>query len=328
MGLSVSSLSDFDWKLDSPEPHSVRRKEILKKHPEIKSLMAKTDFKTVIITYACVIAQLMTSYMVRDASWLQVILIAYTFGGCMTHLLWSVVHEASHSALFGHSRPMANILTAMVANTPVGFPMAVTFKRYHMLHHRYQGDGRYDVDLPTYFEAKIFGSTLGKLVFCFLQPVCYYVRPLFMLPLVPTFLEVVNVAQILAVNWAVCHFWGAKAFFYLLGGSLLSLGFHPLGAHFIADHYLFEDSETYSYYGWLNYFLINGGYHNEHHDFPSVPGHYLPEVKRMAPEFYTKFTHESHFTAMLRFIKDGDMGIFARRVREMPSARASNTKDS
>ena len=31
---------------------------------------------------------------------------------------------------------MANTLTAMVANTPVGFPMAVTFKRYHMLHHR------------------------------------------------------------------------------------------------------------------------------------------------------------------------------------------------
>ena len=54
---------------------------------------------------------------------------------------------------------------------------------------------------------------------------------------------------------------GAKSFFYLLGGSLLTLGFHPLGAHFIADHYLYEKgSETYSYYGWLNMFVFNGGY--------------------------------------------------------------------
>lgn len=328
MGQTVS-LEDFDWQLDSEEPHAVRRKEILKQHPEIKSLMAKTDYNMVVMTYVCVIAQLVTSYMVKDASWFNVILLAYTFGGCMVHLLWSIVHEASHRTLFGRNRPLANTLTAMVANTPIGFPMAVTFKRYHMLHHRYQGDGRYDVDLPTYFEAKIFSTTLGKIAFCFLQPVCYYVRPIFMLPMVPTMLELVNVAQILAVNYAVAHYWGAKAFFYLLGGSLLTLGFHPLGAHFIADHYLYEKgSETYSYYGWLNMFVFNGGYHNEHHDFPSVPGGFLPEVKKLAPEFYTKFTHESWWTAMIKFIKDKDMGMYSRRVREIPTALKSNKKDS
>ena len=73
---------------------------------------------------------------------------------------------------------------------------------------QYQGDGRYDVDLPTYFEAKLFSTTLGKIAFCILQPVCYYVRPLFMLPMVPTLLEIVNVIQILAVNYAVAHYWG------------------------------------------------------------------------------------------------------------------------
>ena len=51
--------------------------------------MSKTDYNMVVMTYVCVIAQLVTSYMVKDASWFNVVLLAYTFGGCMTHLLWS-----------------------------------------------------------------------------------------------------------------------------------------------------------------------------------------------------------------------------------------------
>jgi sphingolipid delta-4 desaturase len=120
-------------------------------------------------------------------------------------------------------------------------------------------------------------------------------------------------------NVAVYLVLGPKALGYMGLSLLFSIGLHPLGARWIQRHYVTHDGdqETFSYYGPLNKLAFNVGYHNEHHDFPSVAWDKLPRIREAAPDVYDRlFWHGSWTRLLFRFLFDPKLSLYARIVRE------------
>jgi len=307
---------DFHWS-EQEEPHAERRMKILKKYPQIKKLFGvDPNFKFKVL--GLVLLQFSMLLFMQDKSWPVVILTAYFFGGVINHALMLAVHEIAHSAGFGVERPLRNRCLGIFANLPIGIPFAVAFKGYHLEHHKYQGQDVIDADIPTDLEARLFCTTFGKFVWVCLQPLFYALRPLFTNPKKPLKLEFLNTVIQVSFDLLVLHLLGGKMLFYMIGGSLLAMGPHPVAGHFISEHYMFMHGfETYSYYGPLNLVTFNVGYHNEHHDFPYIPGSRLPEVRKIAPEFYDTLPHHDSWTRVLwDFIFDPAIGPYARIKRK------------
>ena len=185
----------------------------------------------------------------------------------------------------------------MFINLITGVPAYVMFKKYHIDHHKMQGWDAIDTDIPSWLETVIFVNTPLKALWCFLQPFMYGLRPLFVNPKAPCMYAVLNNVSVIAFDVLVWQVLGRKAALYLILGTLLGMGLHPVAGHFIAEHYMFvEGQETYSYYGPLNAVAFNVGFHNEHHDFPFIPGSRLPKLKALAPEFYDNLSTHSSWT--------------------------------
>lgn len=322
MGQHVSR-TDFEWSY-TEEPHASRRKLILAKYPQIKQLFGVDPYFK-FVAGSMVLAQFIMIYVMRDVrSWPLLIAAAYFIGGVINHSLSLAVHEIAHSQAFGHGRPTANRWFGYFCNLPLGVPISISFKKYHLEHHRYQGDEVIDTDLPTLLEARLFCTTFGKFCWVILQPLFYMIRPLAINPKPPGVHELVNLLVQAIFDACVVYTCGWRVLVYMIVGTLLAMGLHPVAGHFIAEHYMFKKGfETYSYYGPLNWITFNVGYHNEHHDFPSVPGRRLPDVKRIAAEFYDGMPQHHSWTKVLYdFIMDPEVGPYARIKRKQKGLRS------
>jgi sphingolipid delta-4 desaturase len=316
--------------VDYPEPHLERTRKLLKAHPEVRSLFGHTR-STALFVFAVVAVQVAAAWAMRASPWWQIVAAAWLFGAFADHALWTLIHECTHNLVF--KRPRNNALLQIFANLPIVFPAAISFRKFHLLHHRFQGDPALDADLASPFEAKLIGnSTLGKA----LWELTFFA---WQASRVTRFKHVkffdgwylLNLASQLAFLAGLWAWAGWHAVFYVTMSSVFAIGLHPLGARWIQEHFLTsEGQETWSYYGPLNTVAFNVGYHNEHHDLMMVPWSRLPKLKAMAPEFYDGLvSHRSWTKLWLRFLFDPKLSLYSRRIRysreQAPQADAAFT---
>ena len=312
----TTSNQEFSFS-QAPEPHRLRTKQLLKQHPQIRELIGSNP-ATFSWTVGIVTLQIVVAWLVSQQSWWVALVAAYLVGAFADHALFVVIHETAHRLVF--KRKLPNIMVALLANLPQIFPGAISFSKYHLKHHAFQGVYELDGDLPFYWEAKLVGSSpLGKALWLLLFPVFQALRP-WRVKEVPLWdrWTAINVLVQIAFTAAIWMWLGPNALLYLGASLFFSIGLHPLGARWIQRHFLTEDGdqETFSYYGPLNRLAFNVGYHNEHHDFPSVPWNKLPEIRAAAPEVYENLSaHQSWARLLVRFLFDRKITLFSRIVR-------------
>lgn len=305
-------------RTERPNPHVSRTRSILATHPEIRKLFGP-DLSTWKPAVLVIGLQIALAVALKNSPVWVMLLTAYTLGAVLTHALYVIIHECSHQLIF--RKNWQNRCFALLSNFPLVLPSAMQFFKYHLLHHAHQGEYDCDPDIVPKSEAAWIGNSRVKkfllvALFSLLQGVVH-----------PNRLKqvrfwdawfVLNVFTQAAFILTMWHFAGLYSLAFLLVCTAFCLGPHPLGGRWFAEHYVVhEEQETNSYYGPFNKLAFNVGYHNEHHDFIRIPWSRLPEIKRIAPEYYEDlFAYKSWTASLLRFVFDTKASVFDRMTRK------------
>jgi sphingolipid delta-4 desaturase len=298
--------------------HVERRRLILEKYPQVRELFGR-DPVTFKITAGIFVGQFLIAawlgWLGLSWWWLSLIL-AICVGAFANHANFVIIHDAIHNCVF--ENPLANKWTAILADLPNAFPTAMGFRCYHIKHHSHLSAYDYDADIPSHWEVAWVGnSTWRKAVWLFGFPAIQLARLSRLKGTVPIMGKwtYINIAVIVAFDLFMLWAFGPNALLYLFFSFWFSVGgLHPLSARWLQEHFAFgPDQGTFDYYGPLNKYALNIGYHNEHHDFHEIPWSRLPALKAMAPEFYDDLRcHRSWLALLVTFVFDPTWSLGTR----------------
>jgi sphingolipid delta-4 desaturase len=314
-----------------PDPHPIRHRMILAAHPEITALYGRNPWTAAIVA-GLVLAQLGLALVAGSLPVWGAVVLAWAVGAWVAHALFAAMHEATHRMVF-RSR-VANRLVLIGANLPLIVPFAIGLAHWHLVHHRRQGQGAWDPDLPSEWEIATFDrwGAPGRLAWHALFPILQLFRiaqpaPGDGLSLLSRW-PLANIAVQVVVTAALASLLPASSLVFLGASIAFVFAFHPLAGRFVQEHHLPvrgipastnpipAATETGSYVGIGNLAALNFGLHIEHHDFPAIPWNRLPRLRKIAPEAYAHtVARRSWAWAWLEFLFDPRSAVGGRAVR-------------
>ena len=311
-------MTDFVYS-DLAAPHRQRARAVVRAHPDVRRYFG-TNAGSLVIVLVLMTLQISLATWVANLGWWAVFALAYAVGAFLNHGLLVMLHECAHNLVL--PRRIGNILTGVLAGLPSILLNAVAWSAYHLGHHAHQGMYSRDYDVPSRWEARLIGHSVpAKALWVLLAPLVLLTRPLRgrrqLARLAGNRWVLLNLFAQLVFGLSVGILFGGKAVAYMIASLFFSIGLHPLGGRLIQEHFLtVRTQDTYSYYGPLNRVAFNVGYHNEHHDIVNVPWSRLPDIRRIAPEFYDRLHSYSSWSSLLvRFLRDSNITLFNAIVR-------------
>ncbi len=308
--------------------HVQRRKAILEKYPQVRELFGH-DVMTFKITAAIFVLQMTIAAFLGWlglSHWPLTLLFAVCIGAFANHANFVIIHDSIHNCVFENH--LLNKLNALLADLSNGFPTAMGFRCYHVKHHSHLSAYDYDADVPSQWEVEFVGnSSWRKALWLFFFPAIQLARLARLKGTVPIMGKwtYINIAVIVLFDIFVLWAFGANALLYLFLSFWFSVGgLHFLSARWLQEHFSFGPGQgTFDYYGPLNTVALNIGYHNEHHDFQEIPWMRLPELRKIAPDFYDNLKcHRSWIALMFTFIFDPSYSLRTRSQNVEQAAQA------
>jgi sphingolipid delta-4 desaturase len=309
-------------KSETADEHYLRGKAILKKYPELKKFIRPYPLTGVYIILLTIL-QVFLAVLASTQPWYLVGLLAYCVGSFVALALFTLIHDVSHNLV--SKRVWINYLYGYVANLALCVPLVVNYRYYHRAHHRFMGIPEYDVDMPSQLEMRFVKNVWWrKLVWLLLFFWPYGITRSLQNKTIKRFDKLVALNYFVQISFLVglSQLAGIKSVLFLLSAMIFSISLSPaFGARGLLEHYVvYGKQETYSYYGRYNKLSFNNGYHVEHHDLMGVPWRFLPEVRRVASEYYTdRYSHKSYLGLIWRFLRDPEQSLSLRIDRATAS---------
>jgi sphingolipid 4-desaturase/C4-monooxygenase len=293
--------------------HVERRKQILKKYPEIQQYFGNYPL-SVIPIISLVTTQWSIVWLVSDLPWWMVGLVAFFVGQFIVHSLSTFIHEAAHNLILkGRVGSVVSLLLIELGALTFGQSLEYV-SQHNPSHHRHLNDYLQDYEWADKNQAHLLQShvfwRVVRAIF-HLLPGGPIITDLIIIPRIvssddrrqikgakqsvtTTLLLLATTLSVHALAWSL---FGWKASLYLFWCLSLIMG--NWGVTFsgqsIAEHHIEQQGKTYSTYHWTNLIFFNTGYHDEHHTFPNVAWVHLPKLKQIAPEYFTNDSDHSYF---------------------------------
>lgn len=259
----------------------------------LKRLYARDDARGLLQTAAHLLLLVVGGWLVLETRGTWWIVPALLLQAILVNALFGAMHEAVHYGAF-RTRWMNDVLAffagAAILNN-AGF-----YRHYHYAHHRYTQDPARDPELITAVVPRTWGQYLFRV--SAIPFLLIRARDILLFPLGRRG----NVDYIHEAGWPEAHRWGRwllALYAALIAGSVvfhtdvvlwvwfvpLLIGLPLLRLYLLCEHTLCPESDD----GFANtrttlsnpavrFVMWNLPYHAEHHLFPNIPFHHLPEA--------------------------------------------------